>query len=169
MWREGGKREGKKKRKGGNGFFHFKSHFVQSQMTMFQDALSLSLRRILDSGAKFNGSLSLPLSVFLTSSYQFFSLCSQPYALMLFWHQAVSEYISHLTHFEQRKQFCYHYFSLPISASEHATMRGLVTLLKNKCPYICAQTSYMCIHECLNQTAGPTAVIFFSIQPCNSF
>lgn len=34
------KREGKKER--GNGFFHFKSHFVQSQMTVFKDALSLS-------------------------------------------------------------------------------------------------------------------------------
>lgn len=31
-----------KKEKGGNGFFHFKSHFVQSQMTVFKDALSLS-------------------------------------------------------------------------------------------------------------------------------
>lgn len=31
-----------KEKKGGNGFFHFKSHFVQSQMTVFKDALSLS-------------------------------------------------------------------------------------------------------------------------------
>lgn len=38
MWKERGK-----KGKGGNGFFHFKSHFVQSQMTVFKDALSLSL------------------------------------------------------------------------------------------------------------------------------
>lgn len=37
----GGKgKKGKKKR--GNGFFHFKSHFVQSQMTVFKDAVSLS-------------------------------------------------------------------------------------------------------------------------------
>lgn len=39
----GGKgKKGEKKR--GNGFFHFKSHFVQSQMTVFKDALSLSPR-----------------------------------------------------------------------------------------------------------------------------
>lgn len=39
----GGKRKKKgKKEKGGNGFFHFKSHFVQSQMTVFKDALSFS-------------------------------------------------------------------------------------------------------------------------------
>lgn len=38
----GGKGKKKKKEKGGNGFFHFKSHFVQSQMTVFKDALSLS-------------------------------------------------------------------------------------------------------------------------------
>ena len=56
MWRERKKKE--KRKKGGNGFFHFKSHFVQSQMTVFKDALSLSLLRILDSSAKFNGSLS---------------------------------------------------------------------------------------------------------------
>lgn len=39
----GGKGEKeKRKKRGGNGFFHFKSHFVQSQMTVFKDALSLS-------------------------------------------------------------------------------------------------------------------------------
>lgn len=39
MWKEGKK---EKKGKGGNSFFHFKSHFVQSQMTVFKDALSPS-------------------------------------------------------------------------------------------------------------------------------
>lgn len=44
MWRERGeKKEREREReKGGNGFFHFKSHFVQSQMTVFKDALSFS-------------------------------------------------------------------------------------------------------------------------------
>lgn len=54
MWREGKKG---KKEKGGNGFFHFKSHFVQSQMTVFKDALSLSPQDFGQRG-KFNGSLS---------------------------------------------------------------------------------------------------------------
>lgn len=35
--------EKERKKRGRNGFFHFKSHFVQSQMTVFKDALSLSL------------------------------------------------------------------------------------------------------------------------------
>lgn len=37
-----GREKRKKGKKGGNCFFHFKSHFVQSQMTVFKDALSFS-------------------------------------------------------------------------------------------------------------------------------
>lgn len=37
-----GREKGKKGKRGENSFFHFKSHFVQSQMTVFKDALSLS-------------------------------------------------------------------------------------------------------------------------------
>lgn len=35
-------KEKREKKTRGNGFFHFKSHFVQSQMTVFKDALSRS-------------------------------------------------------------------------------------------------------------------------------
>lgn len=42
MIEQGALKCGGKGKKGGNGFFHFKSHFVQSQMTVFKDALSLS-------------------------------------------------------------------------------------------------------------------------------
>lgn len=35
--------QGGKNENGGNGSFHFKSHFVQSQITIFKDALSFSL------------------------------------------------------------------------------------------------------------------------------
>lgn len=39
-----GREEKRTGEKGGNGCFHFKSHFVQSQMTVFKDAQSLSLQ-----------------------------------------------------------------------------------------------------------------------------